>query len=288
VVAALPYQEVGDSVDDFEISREDLLTILYGALSASTQLRFGESIVSLDDDGSGVQVGFTSGPAERYDLVVGADGMHSATRRITFGAEQQFLQHLGYYVGFAKLPGYVSDSRVNPMYNYPDRMIGIASYRDKALAVYMFRSEWIDYDYRDLEAQRQILADAYAGHSEWRIPELIEAARQDPDFYFDSVSQIHMPVWHRGRVVLVGDAAHCSSNLSGRGTSLALTGTWFLAQALRDHPGDLSRALAQYEQDQRPQAARSQATAGPGGQRLVPATQEQIDARNEAYRAGVI
>ena len=288
VVAALPYAEIGDSADDFEVSREDLLTILHGAVGRSTQLRFGESIAALDDDGSGVQVGFTSGLTERYDLVVGADGMHSATRRLVFGPEQQFLRHLGYYVGFAKLPGYVSNSRTNPMYNYPDRMIGIAAYRDKALAVYMFRSEWIDYDYHDLEVQRQILADAYTGHSEWRIPELVEAARRDPDFYFDSVSQIHMPTWHRGRVVLVGDAAHCSSNLSGRGTSLALTGTWFLAQALRDHPGDLRSALAQYEQDQRPHAARSQATAGPGGQRLLPATQEEIDARNQTYRAAEI
>lgn len=113
------------------------------------------------------------------------------------------------------------------MYNYPGHLAGIATYRDKALAVLMFRSPWVEYDYHDLAAQKRILVSAFAGHSEWRVPELLDAAVADPELYFDSVSQIHMPTWHRGRVVLVGDAAHCASPLSGRGTSLALTGAWF-------------------------------------------------------------
>ena len=121
-----------------------------------------------------------------------------------------------------------------------------------------------------------------------KVPELIDAAQRDPELYFDSVSQIHMPAWHRGRVVLVGDAAHCTSNLTGRGTSLALTGAWFLAQALRDHPGDIARACEQYERDQRPHATRTQATAAPGGDRLIPATQEQIDARNRAFNEAAV
>ena len=115
-------------------------------------------------------------------------------------------------------------------------MAGIAAFNDKALAVFQFRSPWIDYDYHDLDAQKQILDDAYAGHDEWKIPELLRAARADPELYFDSTSQIHMPQWHSGRVVLVGDAAHCASSLTGRGTSLALTGTYLLAQAFAGAP----------------------------------------------------
>lgn len=141
------------------------------------------------------------------------------------------------------------------------------------------------HDYHDPNAQKRILAEAFTGHDEWRVPELVDAAVRDPELCFDSVSQIEMPAWHRGRVVLVGDAAHCASNLSGRGTSLALTGAWFLAQALRDHPGDLARAWEQYERDQRPHAIRCQATAAPGGERLIPATQEEIDARNRDFNA---
>jgi len=87
----------------------------------------------------------------------------------------------------------------------------------------MFRSSLIDYDYHDLAAQKQILLDAFAGHTEWKIRDLLDAASHDSELYFDSVSQIHMSSWHSGRVVLVGDAAYCASPLSGRGTSLAMT-----------------------------------------------------------------
>jgi 2-polyprenyl-6-methoxyphenol hydroxylase-like FAD-dependent oxidoreductase len=285
VLAELPADEISDSDDDIEIPREDITNILRGALPPSTPLRFGDSIAELTDDGAGVDVRFSSGVRERYDLVVGADGMHSATRRLTFGPEQQFLRHLGFYVGLADLPGYARTDRNNPMYNYPGHIIGIAAYNDKALGVYMFRAPWIDYDYHDLAAQKRIIVEAFAGHDEWKIPELLDAANNDPELYFDSVSQIHMPTWHRGCVVLVGDAAHCASNLSGRGTSLALTGTWFLAQALRDHPNNLELAFKQYERDQRPHVARSQATAAPGGDLLIPAAQEEIDARNRRLNA---
>ncbi|MCA2242989.1 FAD-dependent monooxygenase [Mycobacterium sp. WUMAC-067] len=283
VVAEPPLDEFNDSAGDIEIPREDLTTILYNRLGPSVELRFNESISELDDDDRRVDVRFNSGNRERYDLIVGADGMHSAVRRLTFGPEQQFLRHLGFYVALAELPGYTPSGRDNPMYNFPGRLAGIAAYNDKALAVFMFRSPWIDYDYHDLAAQKQILVDAFAGHSEWRVPDLVDAAVADPELYFDSVSQIHLPTWHRGRVVLVGDAAHCASSLSGRGTSLALTGAWFLARALRDHPGDLGQAWQQYERDQRPHALRCQATAAPGGEFLIPATQDQIDARNRDF-----
>ncbi len=283
VVAELPPEQINDSPDDIEIPREDLTTILRDQLEPSVDLWFGESIAELVDDDDGVDVRFASGAAGRYDIVVGADGMHSAVRRFTFGPEQQFLSHLGFYVALAGLPNYTPVGRNNPLYNFPGHMIGIVTYNDNALAVFTFRSSWIDYDYHDLDAQKQILANAFAGHNEWRVPELVEAALADPELYFDSVSQIRMPAWHRGRVVLVGDAAHCTSNLTGRGTSLALTGAWFLAQALRDHPDDIAQAWEQYDRDQRPHATRVQAMAAPGGDLLVPATQDQIDARNETF-----
>ncbi|OBI05457.1 monooxygenase [Mycobacterium sp. E2462] len=285
VVAEPPPDLINDSADDIEIPREDLTTILYDSLGPSTRLRFGESIAALGDDGAGVDVRFASGARERYDVVVGADGMHSAVRRFAFGPERKFLRHLGFYVALGALPGYTPTGRENPMYNFPGHLAGIAAYNDKALAVLMFRSRWLDYDYHDLAAQKRLLADAFAGHDEWRIPELVSAAVADPELYFDSVSQIHMDAWHLGRVVLVGDAAHCASPLSGRGTSLALMGAWFLARALRDHPGDIERAFEQYERDQRPHADRCQATAAPGGEHLVPVTQEQIDERNRAFGA---
>jgi len=238
--------------DDTEIPREDLAHVLRGAPDPTTSLRFGESIADLSDDGDGVDVRFVSGARQRYHIVVGADGMHSATRRLIFGPEDQFLRHLGLYVALADLANHSQPDRQNPMYNFPGHMIGIASYRDKALGTFMFRSSWIDYDYHDLAAQKQVLRDAFTGHTEWKIPELLDAASRDDELYFDSVTQIHMPSWQRGRVVLVGDAAHCASPLSGRGTSLAMTGAWLLAEALRDHPDYVAAAFDQYEREQRP------------------------------------
>ncbi|MEM6107934.1 FAD-dependent monooxygenase [Mycobacterium sp. 050272] len=281
-VAELPLTEINDTADDTEIPREDLAHVLRTGLGPSVALRFGESVTELRDDGRGVDVLFASGERARYDLVVGADGLHSATRRLIFGPERQYLRHLGFYVALANLPRYHVTGDPNPIYNFPGHMAGIVTYRDVALAVLEFRSSWIDYDYHDLDAQKRILTDEFGGHGRWQVPELLDAACRDPELYFDSVSQIDMPSWHRGRVVLVGDAAHCASPMSGRGTSLAITGTWLLAKALAENADDLDAAFAQYERDQRPHVRYAQGTAGPGGDLLVPATQEAIDARNRA------
>ncbi|CAM3384370.1 monooxygenase [Mycobacterium intermedium] len=279
-VAELPFAEINDTPDDTEIPREDLAQVLRNALGPSVTLTFDEAIAELHDDGHGVDVLFTSGARARYDLVVGADGLHSATRRLVFGPEHQYLRHLGYYTAVAHLPNYHMTGVPNPIYNFPGHLSGIFTYRDVALAVLNFRSSWIDYDYHDLDAQKRILIAEFAGHDKWRVPELLDAACRDPELYFDSVSQIDMPSWHRGRVVLVGDAAHCASPMSGRGTSLALTGTWLLAKALNEHADDLDAAFAEYERDQRPHVTYAQGTARAGGDWMIPATQEAIDARN--------
>jgi 2-polyprenyl-6-methoxyphenol hydroxylase-like FAD-dependent oxidoreductase len=285
VVAQLPGDEVSDSADDLEIPREDLARVLRDALDPTATLVFDESISELHDDGAGVDVSFVSGRQDRFDLVVGADGMHSLTRRLVFGPEQDYLEHLGFYVALAAMPDEGGVGRTSPYLNWPGHLVGVAHYNDVALGVLNFRSPWIDYDYRDLDAQKRILADAFAGHDEWRVPDILDAVRRDPELYFDSVSQIHVPTWHRGRVVLVGDAAHCASGLSGRGASLAVSGAWFLAQALGDHPDDLEEALRRYEADQRPYATRGQALAHRGGDLVVPATQEALDARDARLRA---
>ncbi|MFG1924655.1 FAD-dependent monooxygenase [Cryptosporangium sp. NPDC048952] len=285
VLAELPGGEVSDSDDDIEIPREELAHVLHGALGPSTSLVFGESVEELHDEGDRVAVTFVSGRREHFDLVVGADGMHSLTRRLTFGPEREYLEHLGFYVALTSLPAERGTDLKNPILNWPGHMIGITRYNDVALGVLNFRSPWIDYDYRDLAAQRQILLDAYADHDEWRVPAILDAVRNDPELYFDSVSQIKMPTWHRGRIVLIGDAAHCASGLSGRGASLALTGAWLLALALQNRPHDLDAAFRDYEANQRPYVTHAQASAGPGGDLVVPATQEALDARNERLRA---
>lgn len=281
VLATVSQEMVGDSADDIEIAREDLTRILHDALPDGVRLIFDEHVTALADDGAGVVATFASGATDRFDLVVGADGIHSATRRMVFGPESEYLRPLGYYVAFGLMPGREeSASRENSFYNYPGHLIGLARYHDKVLAVATFDSGSFEHDYRDPDSGRRILAEAFAGHDEWRVTELVDALTKDSELYFDTVAQIHMDTWHQGRVVLLGDAASGPSGLSGRGTSLAVTGASILAEALGSHPDDVAAALAEYEERQRPYVTHAQATAAPGGQFLVPPTTQAILERN--------
>jgi 2-polyprenyl-6-methoxyphenol hydroxylase-like FAD-dependent oxidoreductase len=283
-VASIPMSEISDSDDDIELLREDLVRILADALPDDTTLRFGDSIEALTDGGGAVDVRFVSGRTGRYDLVLGADGQHSTVRRLVFGPDEAFLRHLGVYFALADYPGFAETGCTNSIYNVPGRMAGLFRYNGKAVTVFQFRSDPTDYDRRDLNAQKAILIDAFAGYRSWRISELLETACADPDFYFTSASQIHLTSWHRGRVALVGDAGYCPAFLSGRGTSLALTGARFLADELHRHGSDHATAFAQYEVRQRPYVTFAQDRALSGRDRMLPATWGAIAARNEALQ----
>ncbi|GAA2070182.1 FAD-dependent monooxygenase [Streptomyces albiaxialis] len=289
-VAPLPVEQVGDSDDDIEITRDDLARILVDALPPGVPIRFGDSVVALDEneDGGRVDVGFLSGHRESFDLVLGADGLHSAVRRLVFGPEADCVRHLGVHLGIAHVTddaaGNTGGAGDTPseFCNYPGHMAGFMRFKGETLALLAFRAGPIDHDHHDLAAQRRIVAEAFAGHTEWEIPRLLGAVRRDPAFYFDAISQIHLPAWHRGRVALVGDAAYCASPLSGRGTSLALTGAAFLAEALDRHPGDHTAAFEEYAARQRPYVEFAQASVDEGAGIVVPDSWEAIRARNEA------
>lgn len=286
-VASLVMAEINESSDDIELPREDLMLILRQALPEQVDLRFEESVAALADEGERVAVTFASGREAAYDIVVGADGVHSAVRRLVFGPEKEFTEPLGVYVAIGDAPGQATpgDARVTEILNLPGRLAGVARYRDKALAIFEFRSDPIDYDHHDPTAQKRFLAEAFAGIEDWKVPELLETAQHDPELYFDVLAQIHLPGWHRGRVVLIGDAAHCATPMAGRGTSLALLGAWTLAEELGRHGADVEAAFGAYEQRQRPHAAAAQEFARGGADLVVPATWEAIETRNARLRA---
>ncbi|WP_432838194.1 FAD-dependent monooxygenase [Dactylosporangium sp. CA-092794] len=281
-VGRLP-DDIGDSPDDIEIAREDLSRILADALPETVDLRLGESVNSIAEHDDRVDVGFASGNSESFDVVLGADGMHSVVRRLVFGPEQDWIRYLGLYVAIVDMPGEADAEaeRISPMYSYPGHLAGIGRFKDRAIGILMFASDPIAYDYRDVEAQKTILLGQFAECRSWKVQTILDAVRADPDIYFDSISQIHMPTWHRGRVALVGDAAHCASPLAGRGTSLAMTGAQFLAEELERSDGDHVTAFPRYEARQRPYVEFAQGTVKGGGALLVPPTQEAIIARNQ-------
>ncbi|MER8046107.1 FAD-dependent monooxygenase [Streptomyces sp. NPDC094032] len=256
-VGELPAEILGGRAEgDDELMRGDLAGILYEKTRQDVEYLFGDSIASLHDDGEGVDVTFESGTRRRFDLVVGADGMHSHTRRLVFGEESRFREHLGAYVSIFTAPNRLDLDRWETYHARPDKLIcvystsGEAAGTAKNLFVFATPAE-LAYDHRDTAAQKRLLADAFAG-DDWEIPRLIADAADADDFYFDAIATIHLDRWSQGRVVLLGDAAHCTSPASGQGTGLALTGAYVLAGELAAAGGDHVVAFTAYETLMRP------------------------------------
>jgi 2-polyprenyl-6-methoxyphenol hydroxylase-like FAD-dependent oxidoreductase len=261
-----------------ELPRGDLVAILREAVPDDVEFQFGNSLRALTQDAHGVTAEFVSGPARRFDLVVGADGAHSGVRELAFGPEINYLKHLGVYVATLPLDGETGTDLV--MYNTPGRAVAIHPAGGRPGAAFMFLAPQIpQFDHRDLDQHKRLLCDAYAGAG-WRVPELLDRVRATDDLYFDSVSRIHVPTWSRGRVGLVGDAASCVS-LFGDGSSLAMTGAFTLADALGD---DISVGLRAYEARHRPQRAAKENAVTYATRLLIPATSAGIAIRNVAIR----
>ena len=268
---------------DVELTRTDLAAILYRASRDSAEYLFDDTITTLRQDGGGVDVTFEKAAPRRFDLVIGADGLHSATRRLAFGPEPEFVRHGGIYVATLQLNGPAEHERDIVIYNAPGRMVAIHPVRGRALAVFIFRHPAVDgFDPRDIEQHKRIVTGAYAGGG-WRVPELLDRVRAASDLWLDSVSQVRMDRWANGRVALAGDAAS-SVSLFGDGTTLAMTGAYTLAAELAADPADPQRAFARYEARHRTLVDPRQGAIATAARLIVPATRTGIAARNLASR----
>ncbi|WP_336215321.1 FAD-dependent monooxygenase [Nonomuraea sp. LPB2021202275-12-8] len=259
---------------EVEIMRGDLVSILHRAAGDAVTYIFGDSIKTLEETGDGVAVTFEHGPARRFDLVIGADGLHSTLRKLAFGPESQFLQHRDHYFAFADTDASVGENRWMTMYNLPGKMAGIyrSGNHTQAKAYFIFRSEEpIAYDHRDVEQQKRLISAAFAGESSWRVRDLLAGALADPDFYFDALSQVRMASWSSGRTAVVGDAAYCASPASGAGAELALVGAYRLAGEFAAADGDHEVAFRRYEEGHRALVERKQ-QIGPNLRLMVPKT----------------
>lgn len=239
---------------DIELLRDDLVELLYGASQWTTEYLFDDTITALEDDGPGVRVTFERAAPRDFDLVIGADGLHSTVRRLVFGPEEEFIERLGTHAAIFTVPNFL-DLDYWQMWHYRDAtMAGIYSARNNAEARAMlgFMDPDLRIDYLDIEAQFDELERRMAGEG-WIRPQLLQYMRTAPDFYFDEMSQITMDRWSRGRVALVGDAGYCCSPLSGQGTSVALLGAYILAgeldAAAQDGTADHERGFANYQRE---------------------------------------
>ncbi|WP_327087820.1 FAD-dependent monooxygenase [Nonomuraea sp. NBC_01738] len=217
---------------DIEIMRDDLTRLIMAATSGVEYL-WDDSIATLTQDAGQVHVTFERGASRTFDLVVGADGMHSNTRRLLFGAESQFVEHLGTHVAIFTADNFLGLDRWQVWHREGAAGFGIYTVPGNAhLRVNLgFEGGAAAYDHRDVEQQRRLVAERCAG-LRWIGPKLIEAMWQADDFYFDAMAQVHLERWSEGRVALLGDAAYCASPMSGQGTSLALVGAYVLADEI--------------------------------------------------------
>lgn len=266
---------------EVEVPRGDLATILYEASRDHAEYLWDDSIVALDQDEYGVNVIFDRAGPRRFDLVIGADGLHSNVRRLAFGAESDFVHHMGIYVATMPLDGPAENQHEVLMYNTPGRAISISPIPSGALAFFAFRSPALpDFNHRDTAQHKRMLTTAYAD-SAWRVPELLDRVRAVDDLYFDSVSQVRLPNWSQGRIALLGDAASCVS-LFGDGSTLAMTGARTLASELAASPGNHQSALRSYETRHRKLVEPKQQNIKSAAAMIIPATRYGILARNLA------
>lgn len=262
------------------VPRSDVSAAIYRAVEGKVEAIFGDSVAGIDEHDEGVRVSFDHAPSRDVDLVVGADGLHSRVRRLAFGAGSEFLTSLGYHVAAFEVAGYrPRDELVYVSHGLPGRQVSRFALRDdKTLFLFVFRDEFM----RDGDP-KSIVREAFAG-SGWEWPRIESELVRTSELYFDTVSQVRMDRWTRGRTALVGDAAACVSLMAGEGTGLAIAEAYVLAGELHACGGDFRAAFARYERRLMPFLRRKQASAATFASSFAPRTSTGIAFRNVATK----
>ncbi|MFG1922655.1 FAD-dependent monooxygenase [Cryptosporangium sp. NPDC048952] len=258
---------------ELEVLRSDLSATLMRHSAPTTEYLFGDAITGLTETPDGVHVEFRHAAARTFDIVVGADGMHSAVRRLRFGPEQDFVKHLDYYIAGWAVPTTSTDAQ---HYGVPGKLASVGA----GNAMIVFAAPELPVDLHDLAQQKDLISSVYHGLG-WRVPEMLAALRDAPEIYFDSISRVSAPAWTTNRVALLGDAAW-GVTLGGMGVGTGLVGAYVLAGELAG-----GRPLSAYEAHMRPYAGRWQKHAHPG-RFLAPRTRHGLWLRNRLFSTALV
>lgn len=266
------------------LARADIAAAIYGVLNGRVDVRFGDSITTIEHHDERPYLQFEHASPCEVDLVIGADGLYSKVRRLIFGPEQDFEYAMGCHVASFEARGYrPRDEQRYVACTVPGKYIARFPVRDdKTLFFMLFRNEHLPKVLPvDTAARQQVIAAALSGMG-WECPAIVSAMMAAESLYFDSISQIRMPAWHKGRVTLAGDAVACPSLIAGEGAGFALAEAYVLAGEIGAHGQAVGLALQRYEQRMRPYTARKQAYAEGLVPSFVPKTALGIKARDYA------
>lgn len=258
-----------------EVMRDDLSEIYYDAARDNVEYLFGDSITAIEHDGT---VTFERSPVRTFDVVVGADGLHSNVRRLTFGEEAGLTRFLGGYLSVLSAPKMLVEPGAMVGHLGVGRFAGIytADHLDDARVVFLFRHrDELDYGHRDVLRQKELLRDAFTGMHD-QVDSWLAHVEGTPTFYFDSITQLRTDRWSRRRVTLVGDAGYCPGPAVGGSTSLAVLGAYVLAGELARADGDYLRAFAAYELQMREPVHRSRSFARGAAKGLIPGSRAGV------------
>jgi 2-polyprenyl-6-methoxyphenol hydroxylase-like FAD-dependent oxidoreductase len=267
------------------LPRSELSRLLFEKARNCTECIFDDEIVGLRDTTDGVRVQLKRAGERRFDLVIGADGLHSAVRRLAFGPATQFEKHLGYMVAAFETTGYrPRDEDIYLMYGQPGRMIGrFTLHDDRTLFLFVFAASDAVLP-ATLDDQKALLREVYGGGS-WECSKILAALERTDTIYLDRVSQIRMDGWTRGRIALIGDAAFCVSLLAGQGSALAMISAYVMAGELAAADGRYQEAFRRYEASLRGYIAAKQKGAERFAGAFAPKTRAGLFFRNQVVRA---
>jgi 2-polyprenyl-6-methoxyphenol hydroxylase-like FAD-dependent oxidoreductase len=265
------------------IARAELASALCETIASKAEVIFGDSITSIDPQEAGVRVQFRHTPARDFDLVIGADGLHSNVRRLCFGPETEFEVYLGYKVAAFETTGYAPrDEHMYVSYNEPGKHVArFATRGNRTVFMLVYRDQSAELPHGD--AARESLHRNF-GSSGWECTRILRVMDASEDVYLDRVSQIRMATWSSGRTALVGDAAYCPSLLAGEGSALAMVGSYVMAGELWKANGDHRVAFARYEQLLRSVLRDKQSSAERFARWFAPHTRAGIALRNLTTR----
>lgn len=266
------------------LARTDIAAAIYGALDDRVERLFGDSIAAFEDDGRRVRVQFERAPPREVDLLIGADGLHSRVRSQMFGPQADFEYPMGCHVASFEVAGYrPRNGNTYVAHTAPGRYVARFPLRDDRMLFFvLLRDEYLRGHVPVDHAERKAALSAALVDIGWESASLLAAIAQVDDIYFDSISQIRMPAWAQGRVVLIGDAAACPSLIAGEGAGFALAQAYVLAGELHRHGDDLDTAIAQYQARLQGVVARKQKQAESLVASFVPRTQWGVRLRDYA------